>query len=114
MKKIIKSLSKFTFIAAYLMSTQTRAMAQDVDLSGLEDELLSIEKSQMINVEAISKLTDEAAASDANLDDVVTNEYVTDEVKSGLSGLQKMNDENISSKDTSDLPKVKTRRVRSR
>jgi len=114
MKKIIKSLAKFTFIAAYLVSSQAKTLAQDVDLSGLEDELLSIEKSQMNKVEDISKLTDEAAASDANLDDVVTNEYVTDEVKTGLSGLQKMNDENINSKKSLETPKVKTRRIRSR
>jgi len=92
--------------------------AQDVDLSGLEDELLSIEKSQMNNAEAVTKIIDEAAVNDDNLEDVVANEYISDQVKTGLSGLERVNEKAISESEVKNSipsnPSVKTRRVRSR
>lgn len=107
MKKINK-LIRHTFLALAL-SHSSIALSQEIDLSGLEDELLSIERSQMLNVEAIDQLS----LDEDEKDPLLSNDYIADEVSSGLAGLKKVN----SLQEDLPAPKeseIKPRRVRSK
>lgn len=107
MKKI-KKLLRHSFLALALCHSSL-VLSQEIDLSGLEDELLSIERSQMLNVEAIDQLS----LDEDEKDPLLSNDYIADEVSSGLAGLKKVN----SLQEDLPAPKeseIKPRRIRSK